>query len=219
MIAINSYYPRNTGFNNKLNKPSSSIKKNFTSPRNNKNCEVSFQGIALSYPIAKVWDMLFQKETRGLLSRISQIDGFLFRGPQTGVSGLKKLKEQGFNVVINFKICSKKQIAKLKAEAKRLGLQYYNIPMNPFRPEKEKIAEVFEIIEGAKKKKLKTYIHCLHGVDRTGMIAALYEMKDLAKNFIEVYAEMLAKGHRKHRWLFPNLGKYLQQEANVGFSY
>jgi protein tyrosine phosphatase (PTP) superfamily phosphohydrolase (DUF442 family) len=216
MTAINFYYPVNIELNNKKISNSYPVIKN--REFDNKTKKVAFQGISLpytiSYPIAKAWDLLSTKETPNLLNKISQVDKFLFRGPQPGIMGLEKLKKEGFDVVMSFKFYSKKQLKKMQEEAKRLNIKFINQPLNSFCIEKKEVKKILATIKDLQRKKLKTCIGCMHGIDRTGLISGLYEMKEKGRSFTEVHNKMLKMGHEKHRWLFPNIDKYLAQEAN-----
>lgn len=49
-----------------------------------------------------------------------------------------------------------------------------------------------------------TYIHCLHGVDRTGMVVAAYRIAVEGRSFEEARDEMFSKGF--HRFPYENLG-------------
>jgi protein-tyrosine phosphatase len=178
----------------------------------------TFSGVSL--PVAIVWDRLFSRETPQLLQRVLQVDKNLFRGPNPGIEGLEKLKnEKNINVIINLRLDSESKIRKLKEKAQNLGLEYHNISFNSFTvPKKEKVDEVFRIIENAKKRGLNVYVHCLHGFDRTGTIIALYRIKKQGKNFAEAFQEMLDLGHKKHRRLFPKLGQFIEQEAKAVYA-
>jgi len=183
--------------------------------------KIAFTGKKLTLSAAwlsRPWDYLYRKETPNLLKKIVQVDKFLYRGPMPGISGLKKLREsKNIDVIIDLKINSNRRKKRLKAKAKELGIKYYNVPINSFIGLTERQEEkIFAVLLRNIKHKKNVYVHCLHGVDRTGSIIARYRMKIQGWNFYRAFKEMWDMGHKKHYKMFPNFKKYLERGEPLG---
>ncbi len=62
-----------------------------------------------------------------------------------------------------------------EAEAKALGMTYFNVPMNSFRQmNMENVTNVLSIIE---KSRTPVFVHCKVGCDRTGTVIACYRIQ------------------------------------------
>jgi uncharacterized protein (TIGR01244 family) len=109
------------------------------------------------------------------LPNFHQVNEHLYRGGQPEDGGLRKLAELGVKTVINLRGASK-QTQTEEAEARTLGMQYFNIPMSSAgRPREEQVSRVLEIIETLKN--APVFVHCRRGSDRTGAIVAIYRIK------------------------------------------
>ncbi len=71
-------------------------------------------------------------------------------------------------------------IAKEKEMSEKNGFRFVNLPLNSHAPitakEDELIHAALELMKAATPEH-PVYIHCEHGVDRTGLLAALYRVK------------------------------------------
>ncbi len=108
------------------------------------------------------------------LPRFSQVSDRLYRGAQPRAGGLQRLVEMNINTVINLRGIGKETRTD-EAEAKRLGLRYFNVPMPTWgRPKDSVVSRVLEIVSDPENGRV--FIHCKDGVDRTGMMIALYRI-------------------------------------------
>jgi tyrosine-protein phosphatase SIW14 len=108
------------------------------------------------------------------LPRFHQLNEELYRGAQPRAGGLRRLAELGVVTVLNLR-GSNARTRMDEAEAKSLGLKYFNVPLPVWgRPSDSSIRRVMEIIAAAENRPV--FVHCKDGVDRTGMIVALYRM-------------------------------------------
>lgn len=108
------------------------------------------------------------------LPRFQQVSERLYRGGQPRAGGLSQLRDLGINTVINLRGASKRTRAE-EVEVRALGLNYFNVALpNWGRPHDARVRRVLEII--AAPENGKVFVHCKDGVDRTGMIVAIYRM-------------------------------------------
>jgi protein tyrosine phosphatase (PTP) superfamily phosphohydrolase (DUF442 family) len=119
----------------------------------------------------------------------------LCRGAQPDAAGYAWLKEQGFKTVVNFRTWHNDD----EAEAiRKLGLTPLNISLQADvrgsePPTDAQLKEFFEIVLDPKNQPV--YIHCAHGKDRTGTMAALYRMEVDGWTADEAIEEMRAFGY------------------------
>ncbi|MBO0721355.1 MAG: tyrosine-protein phosphatase, partial [Blastocatellia bacterium] len=109
------------------------------------------------------------------LPNFHRVSESLYRGGQPKNGGLKKLSEMGVKTVIDLRGESDETRAEAR-EAKSLGLEFFNLPLSSSgRPDDEQVRRVFVIIE--EKRNAPVFVHCRRGSDRTGVIIALYRIK------------------------------------------
>jgi protein tyrosine phosphatase (PTP) superfamily phosphohydrolase (DUF442 family) len=98
----------------------------------------------------------------------------LFRGGQPHSGGIQRLAELGINTVVNLRGASTRTRSD-EAEARSLGLHYFNVPLPVWgRPDEARVRRIIEVLtapEGG-----RVFVHCKDGVDRTGMVIALYRI-------------------------------------------
>src|SRR5687767_6352824 len=108
------------------------------------------------------------------LPRFQQVSEKLFRGGQPRESGIGKLRELGITTVINLRGASDRTRAEDR-EVRALGLNYFNVPLpNWGRPQHSRVARILDLINAPENGRV--LVHCKDGVDRTGMIVAIYRM-------------------------------------------
>ena len=95
-------------------------------------------------------------------------------------------------------------IAAEKVRALAAGIGFLNIPLDSLDEvtpeENSKIDNILEFMHT--KKNQPVFIHCEHGVDRTGLIVALYRVKYEGVNVEIARQEWIDKGHNKIHRLF-----------------
>jgi protein tyrosine/serine phosphatase len=129
------------------------------------------------------------------LPRFQQVGEKLFRGGQPTDGGINKLHDLGINTVINLRGASERTRAEEK-EVRALGLNYFNVPLpNWARPQHTRVARILELINAPENGRV--FIHCKDGVDRTGMIVAIYRMKHDGWTADQALAEAERSGMRR----------------------
>ena len=132
----------------------------------------------------------FQKITT--IRNFYAVNKYLYRGGQPNSEQFLNLKENGFKTIINLR-SGKKTIAREKSIVEELGMKFLNIPLSYFRnPTMDEVNRFIEYTEAAENQPL--FVHCFHGVDRTGFIIAMYRIKICQWDFDRAYQEMVECG-------------------------
>jgi protein tyrosine/serine phosphatase len=132
------------------------------------------------------------------LPKFHGVDDNLYRGAQPKKGGLARLAQLGVRTVINLRT-SGDRARKEEIEARALGLQYYNVPLPWYgRPTDEQVQQVLQIITAPENQPV--FVHCSHGVDRTGLIVAVYRITKHGWTSADAKAE--AKRFGMHWWKF-----------------
>jgi len=128
-------------------------------------------------------------EARGVAYAAEVAPG-LFRGGQPSAEGVAWLKSMGIKTVLNLRHHhgdSEKQ------QVESVGLRYERIPLESSdAPRPEQVARFLAIVRDPALRPI--YVHCQHGVDRTGAMMAVYRMEDEGWSNADAYAEMLSFG-------------------------
>jgi len=110
----------------------------------------------------------------------------LYRGGQPDEAGIAWLKSLGVKTVINLRHYHGDTEG---ARASAAGLRYERIPLaSSDAPERGQVARFLELVKDPTLRPL--YVHCLHGVDRTGAMMAVYRMEMEGWSNAEAFAEM-----------------------------
>ena len=104
-----------------------------------------------------------------------RVNEHLFRGGEPTVVGLQELGAMGVKIDIDLREASEGTEAEKRA-AKTLGIQYVNIPLNPFAaPSKEQMQRVLSVL--LNNDPAGIFVHCRRGKDRTGTVIACYRIE------------------------------------------
>ena len=149
------------------------------------------------------------------LPRFQQVSERLYRGAQPRDGGLSKLRELGINTIINLRGTSARTRAQ-EAEARALGLNYFNVALpNWGRPQDARVQRILEII--AAPENGRVFVHCRTGVDRTGMIVAMFRMTHDGSSANDALAEADRNGMRRTQfWMRDYAEDYGERMAKVG---
>lgn len=145
------------------------------------------------------------------LSHVARISDGLYRGSQPTEEGYKALKEMGVKTVVTFRVFNS-----YEKEAKAAGLEQVRIPIHASigstPPTEEQVKRFFEVVLDPEKQPV--YIHCKHGKDRTGTMAALYRMEVDGWTAGEAIEEMQAFGYHD---LYKDLIAFVRSYTPHGF--
>ena len=140
------------------------------------------------------------------LPNFGEVTPALYRGAQPTREGLRKLKEMGFDIVVDFRVNHGTEGRLVTS----LGMEYVAIPWNCDHPEDEDIAMFLSLLRSHPGKKI--FVHCRDGIDRTGMEIAAFRFVKQGWSEKDARKEMEAFGFsRFHRTICAALAPY---EAN-----
>lgn len=147
--------------------------------------------------------------------QIKTVSNLLYRSrvPKTWVE-VEALQKAGITTIINLisvPFFKKEAVYHRKEDVllQKYGIKVIYIPLHLFKvPTLYQLEEIFSHLQNLQE---KTLIHCKHGVDRTGMAIAYWQIKTKAKNIDEAIKEMLEHGfhHKIFKWWIPYLDKYV----------
>lgn len=146
-------------------------------------------------------------DAQRFIKNFSKVDDKYYRGAAPGIEGIEYLIEcERMRTIIDLRYMNKKDRQKQEKIAAEAGLNYINIAMIPiFPPSLKQINQFFSIVNN--KENHPVYVHCREGKDRTGIMTALYRIKNYEYNFDKAFGEMIKFGH--HTNLFPLLKIWL----------
>lgn len=129
------------------------------------------------------------------ITNFRQINDWFYRGGQPLDDQFTQLTQLGIKTIICLRW--NKKVIKHEAEiARDHNLEFVPIPLTYWRlPNREEIDKFFSIVSNESKKPI--YLHCKHGSDRTGMLAAFYRIRVDGWSFEQAYDEMKASGFHK----------------------
>jgi protein tyrosine phosphatase (PTP) superfamily phosphohydrolase (DUF442 family) len=116
----------------------------------------------------------------------AQVSPGLWRGGVPDDTGVTWLREQGIRTVINLRHFHGETEGELVRAA---GMRYEWIPLESTdAPEPEQVQRFLSIVSDPSAQPV--YVHCLHGVDRTGTMIAVYRMQVEGWSNSDALAEM-----------------------------
>jgi hypothetical protein len=121
--------------------------------------------------------------------------GRLWRGGQPTEAGLDQLQKLGVRRIVKL---NSSRLEFETREAKKRGMEVTALPISFLRqsfgnPDPARLRAAVEACNSGE----KTYIHCTHGRDRTGLLVGLYRVHCQHKECKEAYHEMCDCGFRK----------------------
>ena len=140
--------------------------------------------------------------------------GVLVRGGQPSERGFRTLRDAyGVRTVVNLNDSTAKTEGKL---VEALGMRYVALPSNAFRPDSDKVLEFLKAVQELQSTPEgggaggAVYVHCLHGMDRTGYAVAAYRILLDGWDADRAMAEL--RGHQAfpHALMFPAIEPFVR---------
>ena len=126
----------------------------------------------------------------------------VYRSKQPDDEAMAALENMGIRSILNLR-----EYHTDDDEARGTGLKLYNVPVNAGRIDDEFVLRSLRIIASAEKPIL---IHCWHGSDRTGVVAAMYRMVFQGWSREAAIDEFVQGGFGYHKRFYPNIERYLE---------
>ncbi len=163
-----------------------------------------------------------------------QVSPNLYRGGRPTLQQVADLRQAGIKMDINlqggdldnFAMAtvikwwepgeSAENIAAEKSAAEVSGLGFINIPLNSLAPVSDaEDLQIDHILEMMSDPSLQpVYVHCEHGIDRTGLVVALYRVKVEGWTAKAAHDEWIASGHTvTSRFFTGDLDVYFWKKA------
>lgn len=139
------------------------------------------------------------------IPNFSKVDDVLLRGAQPNQTQIQNLKKQGVGVVVNLRTLF---VSGLPFDEKKVvedvGMKYENIPIvTKSGPSIHSVEKFFAIVDKAKERGQKVFLHCMAGQDRTGSMTALYKIDKGIDTPERAFNEMIDMGHNQK--MYPKL--------------
>jgi len=100
---------------------------------------------------------------------LHKVSDVLYRGAQPTAEGMQELKKLGVKTVVNLR-----SFHSDRDDIGETGLAYEHIYMKAWRAEDEEIVRFLQIVTDPAR--TPVFVHCKHGADRTGTMAAIYRV-------------------------------------------
>jgi len=123
-----------------------------------------------------------------------QVSDTVYRGGRPDGEGVMRLAQMGIKTIIDLED-DDNAVAQEKIWAANAGLFFIHEPMNGLETPRDN--EVDDILAKMGDPSLTpVYVHCTEGVDRTGLIVALYRVIEEAWSPKDAHDEMMAHGFK-----------------------
>lgn len=138
-----------------------------------------------------------------------QVSDTVYRGGRPDGEGVYRLQQLGVKTIIDLED-DDNAVANEKVWAANAGLNFIHEPMNGLETPRD--GEVNDILAKLDDPSLQpVYVHCMEGVDRTGLIIALYRVIDEGWNPKDAHDEMVAHGFKS---ILLNMNHYFEEKTN-----
>jgi protein tyrosine/serine phosphatase len=137
------------------------------------------------------------------LENFYRLNDEVYRSQQPDDEEMAELEATGFRAILNLR-----EYHSDEDEAKGTQLKLYRVPVNAGDIDDAFVVEALRAIAQADKPIL---IHCWHGSDRTGVVAAMYRMVFEQWPREMAIDEFVNGGFGYHASFYPNIERYLER--------
>lgn len=110
----------------------------------------------------------------GQPNKYHKVDETISRSAQPSKDDYKWLQSQGVTDVVNFRHHTVNEFDERQV-VNSLGMKYHHIPSSSKHPMSQNILKFLNLAEQVKQEGGKLHIHCMAGVDRTGLYSFAYK--------------------------------------------
>jgi protein tyrosine phosphatase (PTP) superfamily phosphohydrolase (DUF442 family) len=134
-----------------------------------------------------------------------EVTPMLWRGAQPTHEGFQNLAKSGVAIVVDLRFEGDRDAE--RRAVTRDGMEYAGIPWSCHFPQDQITARFLQLVRDNPRKKI--FVHCEHGIDRTGMMIAAYRMAEQGWSAEQARQEMIAYGRDyTHQMWCRALGSY-----------
>ena len=127
----------------------------------------------------------------------------LYRGAQPNAEGMRQLEKMGIKTVFSLRF-----ILSDHSKIKGTGLNYEHIHMTTLYAKTSDIIRFLKIVTDPNQ--TPVFVHCQHGIDRTGTMCAVYRIVVQSWSKEEAIEEM-TQGNFAHRRVCTNLVNFIHK--------
>lgn len=136
------------------------------------------------------------------LENFYRLSEAVYRSKQPDDEAMASLEGMGIRSILNLR-----EYHSDKDEARGTHLKLYHVPVNAGDVDDTFVVSALRAIAEAEKPIL---IHCWHGSDRTGVVAAMYRMVFQGWSREQAIDEFINGGYGYHARFYPNIERYLE---------
>ena len=134
----------------------------------------------------------FSQHSPDDLPKFIQVDEGYYRGGQPTPEGMRQLAHKGIKMIISLRQHTR-SMEQERRLAESLGMRWVNIPMWYFWwPSDDQVREFLAIATDPASRPV--YVHCRRGVNRAGIMTAIYRVAYQRWQPEQAYAEALRRG-------------------------
>jgi len=135
------------------------------------------------------------------LPNFARVSSTLYRGAQPTAEGFRRLREMGVKTVVSLR--------SMHSDRELLdgtGMQYVRIHCEAWDPDSDEYAEFLKVALAPANQPV--FVHCMQGVDRTGVAVASYRMVEQGWTADAAIAELDRFGHNE---VFTKVKRFLRK--------
>jgi len=137
------------------------------------------------------------------LPNLHKVSDGLYRGAQPTAEGFRQLQAMGVRTVVNLR-----SFHSDRDEMGEADLQYEHITMKAWHAEDKEMVRFLQIVGDPER--TPVFVHCQHGADRTGVMAAAYRIAVQGWSVEDAVEEMVRGGYGFHEVWRGRLAGYLR---------
>ncbi len=136
----------------------------------------------------------------GTPTKYDKIDNYVSRSGQPKKDDFEWLKSQGVTDVLSLRKSIIIDGLDEKQIVNSLGMTYHHIPSTSKTPDEKSILKFLNLTQHIREQGRKLHIHCMEGVDRTGLYSFMYKEFNNIGTSKENIVEWIKKGLHLERY-------------------
>jgi tyrosine-protein phosphatase SIW14 len=157
----------------------------------------------IAQPVATRPSIWATRAELGSLENSYLISEGFYRSEQPSRRNMLVLDSAGIKTLVNLR-----NVRNDKHKARKTKIKLVHVPINTWRMSYDDVVESLRAIKAAEK---PLVLHCIHGSDRTGVVAACYRMTEQGWTKKDAIDEFLNGGYGYHSGWFPKILTLLEE--------